>query len=60
MQQRYLLPNPTSINVDIDKELDAKFEPLHSSFQEKWGSHHCDKPGCGSVLGLTIITQFNY
>ena len=41
---------PQQINNDIETTLKNQFSVLYEKFQEKYGSHACDKPGCASCL----------
>ena len=49
MKQRFGVQGP--INPDVDVSLGI-YDELNENFSKKWTTHHCNKPGCGTVLVL--------
>ena len=41
---------PLNINNGIEETLKMEFPCMYEKFQEKYGTHACDKPGCADCL----------
>ena len=48
LKTRYLIPGP--LQAKVDDSLELYNDIINKTFSMRWGSHKCNKPGCGNVL----------
>ena len=48
LRQRYNIEGPMS--ADVDKAMAENMYEIQDKFRQRWSSHRCEIPGCGSVI----------